>query len=438
MTIHATGQHTDTNTQFANGPRNSRRRFVKQVAAAAAFAGTPTFIPARMLGREDAAAASETVLIGFIGTGGRARQLMDQLPAPGRIVAIADCYEKRMTDTLAEKGTDWRTYHDYRQMFDQEQLDAVVVATPDHGRTLPCIRACEAGLDVYAEKPLTVYIREGRQLVDAARHYDRVFQVGTQQRTMEINDYCCNLVRTGGIGDLKLVQAVNYTGPSRYEGLPEQPIPAGDDWDTWCGPTELRPFNEKLQFSWMQWRAYSGGEMTNWGAHGVDQIQWALGKSHTGPRELWPVTPGANGKVSMRYGDGTLVRFELEGGPMGGAIFTGSDAKIEINRNKFTTNPPDFAADAPDPAVREKWEGPGWTARPHLANWLDCIKTRERPHADVEIGHRSVSVCHLLNITRELGRKLTWNPEIEQFEDDDEANLLVDRPRRAGYELPSV
>ncbi|MCA9101741.1 MAG: Gfo/Idh/MocA family oxidoreductase [Planctomycetales bacterium] len=418
---------------------SSRRTFLRHTAAGAALVAVPTFVPARILGREAGAApASETILVGVIGTGGRARQLMDQLPETARIVAIADCYEKRMAETLAEKGTDWRTYRDYRRMFDAEQLDAVVIATPDHGRSLPCIRACQAGLDVYAEKPLTAYIREGRAVVDAARRHGTVFQVGTQQRTMEINDYCCHLVRSGGIGELKVVQAVNYTGPTRYEGLPEQPVPEGDDWDMWCGPTELRPFHPDLQFGWMRWRAYSGGEMTNWGAHGVDQIQWALGKSDTGPRELWPVTPGPNGKVSMRYDDGTLVRFELEGGPMGGAIFTGSDAKIEINRNKFTTNPPDFAADAPDPAVREKWEGPGWTARPHLANWLQCIKTRERPNADVEIGHRSISVCHLVNITRELGRKLTWNPETEQFEGDDEANRLVDRPRRAGYELPTV
>ena len=195
-------------------------------------------------------------------------------------------------------------------MLDKEQLDAVIVATPDHGRSLPCIVACQAELDVYAEKPLTAYIAEGREVVRAARRFDRVFQVGTQQRTMGLNRYCCKVVRDGGIGDLRVVQAVNYTGPTRYTGLPEEPIPTGDNWDMWCGPTELRPFNSKLQFSWMRWRAYSGGEMTNWGAHGVDQIQWALGKSHTGPRELWPVSPGPNGKISMRYGDGTLVRFE--------------------------------------------------------------------------------------------------------------------------------
>jgi predicted dehydrogenase len=417
-------------------PRNIRRRtFLKSAAAL----GVPLFVPARILGRErGVASANETISVGVIGTGNRARQLMSQLPSPGRIVAIADCYRQRMIETLKRKNSEWPIYDDYRRMFDQEDLDAVIVATPDHGRTLPCIRACQAGLDIYAEKPLTVYVKEGRHLVNAARKYDRIVQVGTQQRTMELNRFCCEFVRSGGIGDIKVIQARNYTGPTAYQSLPEESVPEGDNWDMWCGPAQLRPFNTKLQFQWMRWRAYSGGEMTNWGAHGIDQIQSALGMSKTGPREIWPVTPGPNGKVSMRYADGTQVKFELDRGPNGGAIFVGSQAKMEVNRNRFATNPADFVKDPPDPSVREKWEGPGWTAAPHLANWLECIKTRNEPNADVEVGHRSITVCHLANLARELGRKLVWNPELEQFEDDDEANQRLDRPRRKGYELPVV
>jgi len=416
----------------------TRREFTKRTSAASFAMGVPLFVSSHVLGRDNNSSANEQILIGFIGTGNRARQLMDQMPKPGRIVAIADCYQKRMTETLKEKGTNWRTYQDYRRMLDDEQLDAVVVSTPDHGRTLPCIHAVQAGLDVYAEKPLTAYIQEGRHLVNAVRKYDRVFQVGTQQRTMEINQYCCNLVHTGGIGEVKTVVAVNYKGPMRYELLEREQLPAGDNWDMWCGPTDLRPFNHQLQFQWMKWRSYSGGQMTNWGAHGVDQIQSALGKSHTGPTEIWPDSAGPDGKVSMRYDDGTLVRFELEKGPMGGAIFVGSQCKLEISRNRFATNPADFLNDAPEPAVREKWEGPGWIARPHIENWLDCIKTRERPNADVEIGHRSVTVCHLTNIAREIGRPLHWDPKSEKFVNDPEANQLLERPRRAGYELPKV
>ncbi len=419
--------------------RVSRRKFIKHAVAMSSAFALPMYVPARVLGREGAAGANEEILIGFIGTGGRARQLMDQIPEGGRIVAIADCYKQRMVETLDQKRKSWNTYQDYRQLLDKEQLDAVVVATPDHGRTLPCIRAMQAGLDVYAEKPLTAYVREGRVLVDAARKLGRVFQVGSQQRTMEINEFCCRYVRENKLGKIKKVLGVNYPGPRQYETLPEEPIPAGNDWNTWCGPTPLRPFNSQLQFGWMQWRDYSGGEMTNWGAHGVDQIQWALGKSLTGPVELWPLTSGPNGKVSMKYDDGVEVHFELEGsGPMGGGIFVGTDCKMEINRNKFTTNPPDFVKDAPAPTVQDKWEGDGWIARPHLQNWLDCIKTRELPSADVEIGHRSISVCHLVNITREVGRKLKWDPVKEIFPDDAEASELLVRPRREGFELPTV
>jgi len=419
--------------------RVSRRTFIQRTAAAASALALPTFVPARVLGLEASPGANEQIRIGFIGTGGRARQLMDQVPAGGRIVAIADCYRQRLDETLQQKKQSWPAYQNYHEMLEREQLDAVIVATPDHGRTLPCLQAMQAGLDVYAEKPLTAYIREGRALVDAARKLGRVFQVGSQQRTMEINEFCCRFVREGRIGKIKKVLGVNYTGPQQYQPLPEEPIPAGDDWNMWCGPTPLRPFNGQLQFNWMKWRDYSGGEMTNWGAHGVDQIQWALGKSLTGPAELWPLTPGPNGRVAMKYADGVGVSFELEGsGPMGGGIFVGSECKMEINRNKFATNPPDFVKDAPPAEGQGKWEGDGWIARPHIQNWLDCIKSRSLPNADVEIGHRSISVCHLLNITREVGRRLKWDPDKETFPEDADANKLLNRPRRAGFELPVV
>lgn len=419
--------------------RISRRRFLERTGSAAAAAvAMPYLLPDGVLAAAGQPGANDRVIIGFIGTGGRARQLMDFVPADGRIVAICDCYRQRYLDTLKQKQADWKTYQYHQKMIDQENLDAVVVATPDHARVWACIHACQAELDVYAEKPLTLTVAEGRVLVNVARKHKRVFQVGSQQRTMEMNRFACELVRSGGIGRIKKVQGLCYTGPRDYQGLPEQPIPEGDDWDVWQAQTEARPFNHGLQFGWMGWRAYSGGEMTNWGAHGVDQIQWALGKSLTGPVELWPVTPGSNGKVSMRYADGVQVDYELESGPMGGGIFTGTDAKIEINRNKFTTNPKDFVQDGPDAAEAQAWEGAGWVARPHIQNWLDCIKTREKPNADVEIGHRSISVCHLVNITRQIGRPLRFDPDAETFPGDAEANTYLDRPRRKGWQLPEL
>jgi predicted dehydrogenase len=385
--------------------------------------------------------ANDRILVGFIGTGNRARMLMDQLPEPARIVAICDCYTKRMEETLALKKQQWPTYQDYRRMLEKEHLDAVVVATTDHGRPMPCIYACQAGLDVYAEKPLSVTIAEGQAMVKAARKHKRVFQVGSQQRTMEMNRYACELVRSGGIGKVTSVLAENYPGALVPDGLPEEAIPEGDDWDAWCGPTALLPFNSQLQFAWMKWRPYSGGEMTNWGAHGVDQIQSALGMDGTGPVEFWPVTPGRDGNVSMRYANGVTVKFESKDPtetPMGGAVFFGEKGKMKIDRNDFACDPPELAVNPPPQEKKKSWTGPGWNATKHLGNWLDCIKTRELPNADVEIGHRSISVCHLLNIAREVGRKLQWDPKAQTFVNDAEANTYLSRPRRKGFELPTV
>lgn len=415
----------------------SRRRFLADGGRWAAIGASFHFVPCHVLGGDGRPGVSEQVRIGVIGCGNRANQLMEQMPSDGRIVAVADCYLARAANCHAVKNDPkCPVYQDYRRMLDEQQLDAVLIATPDHIRTLPSIHAVERGLDVYAEKPLTAYVREGRVLVEAVRKHNRVFQVGTQQRTMEINRFCCEFVRNGKIGSIESVSAVNYPGPRPMQALPEEPVPEGDDWNSWCGPAVFRSFNSQLQFGWMGWRDYSGGEMTNWGAHGIDQIQWALGKSHTGPTELWPDTE--TGRLNMRYADGVVVRFEREKAPMGGAVFIGNHCKMEINRNRFATNPVGFVTDAPPPAAQQPWEGEGWIAKPHLQNWLDCIKTRELPNADVEIGHRSVSICHLLNITRELGRRLKWNPDQEQFDGDDEANKLLDRPRRRGFELPSV
>jgi len=416
----------------------TRRVMLRRATAATAAAAMPELVPASIFAAAGRPAPCDQIAVGFIATGNRARNLMDHMPEAARIVAISDCYVQRMTEALQGRGPNWKTYQDYRKMLDNERLDAVVVATPDHGRVLPCIHACQAGLDVYAEKPLTVTIAEGRALVKAVRKYQRVFQVGSQQRTMEMNEYACALVRNGVLGRITLVHGCNYPGPRDYEGLPEEPVPEGDDWDVWQGPTPARPFNHQLQFGWMQWRDYSGGEMTNWGAHGCDQVQWALGASQSGPVEIWPISEGPSGKVGMRYADGTEVRYELEQGPMGGAIFVGESGQIMIDRNRFEIDPPELAKDPPAPAVAEAWEGPGWIARPHLQNWLDCIRSRALPNADVEIGHRSISVCHLANIARAVGRRLRWDPEREIFPEDPEASTYVARPRRKGYELPDL
>lgn len=386
-------------------------------------------------------AASDRIRVGVIGAGNRGNLLMDQLPPPGQIVALADCHLPRCEEAVAKRKTNWDVYQDYRRILDRKDIDAVIVATHDHGRVLPSIHACQAGKDVYAEKPLTVYIGEGRALVNAARKYGRVIQVGTQQRSMEMNQIACRLVREGGLGKIELVQAVNYPSSSPIADLPAEPVPDRLNWDVWLGQAPMRAYSKKLQFSWMSWRDYSGGEMTNWGAHGLDQIQWALGMDKTGPVALWPLG-SPEGAIGFRYANGVTVHVELpaKGDLMGGGRFIGEKGSIDIWRNNFKIDAPDIKLDLPPQEEIDKWHDKRalWQAQYHMGHWLECISTRKTPNADVEIGHRSVSVCHLANITRLLNRRLKWNPVEERFADDDEANLWAYRPRRRGYELPKI
>jgi predicted dehydrogenase len=412
-------------TSFATRPGITRR------AAQTAALAFPYFVSSRAFG------ANDRIRVGVIGAGNRSNLLIDQLPEQAEIVAVADCFLKRAQDTVSKRKANWETYADYRRLLERKDIDGVIIGTHDHGRTLCSIHACQAGKDIYAEKPLTVCVAEGRALVRAARKYSRVFQVGSQQRSMAMNKVACEFVRSGGLGQLQFVQGVNYTGPVRYTGLPEEPVPDGLNWDMWLGATPMRPYNSKLQFGWMRWWDYSGGEMTNWGAHGVDQIQCALGTDQTGPVELWPIADGPKGAVAFRYANGATVRLEMPSGELnGGAIFVGDKGRIEIVRNGFRTDPPKMIKELPPQEEVEKWNRAQWQAKYHMQEWLDCMRTRKTPSADVEIGHRSITVCHLANITRQLNRKLRWNPEVEKFEGDAEANGQVDRPRRKGFELP--
>lgn len=401
----------------------------------------PMIVPRWVLGGDGRTSANDTVGIGAIGVGNRARLLLEQLPESGRIVALSDCNLPRAEKFKADKQGDWAVYQDHRKMLERKDIDAVIVGTGEFQRVSPCIDACQAGKDVYAEKPLTLYIHEGRVLVDVVRRSQRVFQVGTQQRSMEINRIACELIRNGGLGKVREVRAINYPAaqPSPKSPFPAQPVPQGVDWDRWLNQASMRPFNNQWM-GWMRWQDFAGGEMTNWGAHGVDQIQWALGMDDTGPVDMWPME-GVAGGVGMRYANGVVVQFMLEKGPMGGAVFICERGKLEINRNKITSNPPEIATELlkqVDVSEEErKWSDALalWQARWHMQNWIDCIRTRELPVADVEIGHRSVSVCHLANITRKLGIRLKWNPENEQFVGNQDANRLVKRERRDGYRL---
>jgi len=410
----------------------SRRTFTHAgVLAGAAF---PLLLPQRAKG------ANDRVRVGVIGVGNRSGLLIDQLPEGAEIVAVADCFRKRSEDAAARRKASWRIYDDHRQLLEQKDIDGVIVGTNDHARVLCSIHALQAGKDVYAEKPLTLYIGEGRVLVKAVRKYNRILQVGSQQRSMAMNRVACDFVRNGGLGRIHLVLGANYPEPVRTGPMPEDPVPAGMNWDAWLGQAQARPFNPELFSHWMRYWDYSGGEMTNWGAHGVDQIQSALGMDQTGPIEFWPLADAPRGSVAFRYANGAVVRLELPavGDLQGGALFVGEKGRIEITRNDFRTDPPNLIKELPPREEVEKWTRAQWQAKYHMQDWLDCMRSRKMPLADVEIGHRSITVCHLANLTRQLARRLRWDPEAERFAGDAEANDQVHRPRRKGYELPDL
>jgi len=425
---------------------------LKRTAAAAGALAAPYLIPSGLLAAAGRPGPNDRIGVAGIGVGRQGSGVFRAAAGSplGRPIAVADANIRRAGEIAAKIGIE--PYQDYRKLLERKDVDAITTATPDHWRALVSIHACQAGKDVYAEKPMSLTIREGRLMVETVRKYGRVFQTGSQQRSQAENRFGCELVRNGRIGTIHAVIGANY--PSPWEcALPAQPLPDGLDWDMWCGPTEPVPYHIDLctpraNPGWISFRAYSGGEMTGWGAHGLDQIQWALGMDDTGPVEIWTEGPEFDppvyrepesrsrgeklcGRPMIFYRYANRVTVKLDSGNPGGGIFIGDKGKIEISRGTVTSNPPEVV-DAP---IRDD-EIHLYESTNHIGNWLECIKSREKPIADVEIGHRSTTVCHLGNIARWVGRKLQWDPVKEVFPGDEEANAYLDRPRRKGYQLP--
>jgi predicted dehydrogenase len=387
--------------------------------------------------------ANDRVEIGFIGVGNRARWLLRREDfGAGRVVAMADINPASLAETARyqPEGQHWRPYHDFRRMMEKEKLDAVFVETPTHARALICIQAMQAGLDVYAEKPISLTVHEGQTLIKAARHYQRIFQAGTQQRSIPINMYASRMVAAGKLGSIRKVIVCNFLAPHRWNPRAAEPMPPGLDWDQWCNQTPLRPYHSALHRGWHNYWDFDGGGqswgVTGWGTHSLDQVQDALGTSLTGPVE---VRLGEESKVTLVYASGAQVSLEhpkIDDHQQLGAIFQGTDGEIQILRGSFKTNRPELFKGAPDPTK----EGPG-ESTPHVHNFVECVRSRKLPNADVEIGHRSTVVCQLVNICREVGRpSLAWDPKVERFHGPgaEEANAKLIRARRKEYELPAI
>jgi predicted dehydrogenase len=421
----------------------SRRQFLKTTSATALTA--PIFLSSSTLvfGQKG---PNDHITMGFIGVGTQGRGLLNNfLNQPDtQVLAVCDVdttrrehSRKTVDEFYSIKGNKeykgCTGYKDFRDLIARKDIDAVVIAAPDHWHAYLAIASCEAGKDIYCEKPLSLTIYEAREMVKAARKNKRVFQTGSMQRSSGEFRKACELVRNGRIGKVKQV-IVDVGPPSRPCDLPEEAMEPGLDWDMWLGAAPKRGYNSILSPrgvhqhfpDWRNYREYSGGMMTDWGAHHFDIAQWGLGMDESGPVEIIPPEdPKATRGLRYLYANGV----EMIHGDSGGVLFIGTEGKILVNRGKFEATPSSIDQPLDDKAIRL------YKSNNHCKDFLDCMRSRNKPICDVEIGCRSVTVCHLGNLAYWNHRRLKWNPQTERFVGDDEANKWLDRDKRAPWKV---
>jgi predicted dehydrogenase len=416
----------------------SRRQFLKSAAVAI---GGPYLLSSAAWGRNP---PSSRINLALIGIGNQGGGHLNNLVSHRDFQILAVCDVDRTKRENARKfvenayaaqreageyrGCD--LYNNFEDLLARDDLDAVLIAVPDHWHAIIAIAACRAGKDVYCEKPLALTIRDAREMVRAARRYGRVFQTGSQQRSEANFRLACELVRSGRIGKLQKVN-VGVGGPSSERYLPEDPIPDGFDWNRWLGPAVWQPYNHTrcsgdYGGGWRMIRDYSGGMMTDWGAHHFDIAQWGMGMDGSGPVEIIPPNVAEAKTLTYRYANGVLMYH----GEANGILFTGTDGKVEVNREYFKTWPDEIGKEPLGPSDVHLYESPG-----HYEDWVNCIRERRRPICDVAIGASSVTVCHLGNIAWWLGRTLHWDPDRQEIIGDEGASRWLDRPKRAPWRL---
>ena len=426
----------------------SRREFLRSGVAGSAFLSLPAGVYQAALG-QDKEKPSERIRIGCIGIGNQGRGNMRAFG--NNVIGVCEVDKERLASAAAAvetAGNKPLAVGDDRRLLDSKDLDAVVITTPDHWHTLQTIDACNAGKDVYCEKPLTLFVTEGRAIVNAARRNKRIVQTGSQQRS----DYggkfrkACELVRSGSIGKLSTIK-VGLPGPNWVDRakmpVPDSDPPAALDYDLWLGPAPQRPYNtNRVHYLFRFFWDYSGGQQTNFGAHDLDIAQWALDMDNSGPVAIegsgtfnkngWFETP-ETAKQTFTYANGVTVLCTLgRGGYPGGCTFEGDKGTIHVSRGRLTVtlNGEKVADPMKLPTTVKLYKSPG-----HHKDWLECIKTRKLPICDAEIGHRSATVCHLGNIAIRLGRKIQWDPAKEEIMGDKEAAAMLSRPYRSPWKL---
>ena len=431
----------------------SRRRFIKTSLAAAA---TLAIMPG-CIGKT--AKKEGKLHVGFIGLGQQSQGLVwDFMQSPNvKVVAGCDVYEikrmrfaRKVTNYYKEREIDncVEMFERYEELLARTDIDAVVIATPDHWHAKIAIDACRAGKDVYLEKPLTFTIYEGQQLVKAVNENKRVLQVGSQQRSDARFQHAVKLVQDGALGKISKVYAWVGGKPEPYN-LPEEEIPAGLNWELWLGPLDERVhYNHRLnepitldpeqnETFWGEWRYYKetgGGLTTDWGAHMFDIAQWGIGMDGRGPIDIIP--PGVDGAehLTFIYDNGVVMtRQPFNEEYTLGVKFFGEKGWVEVSRGHFLASNPEWNFEQP---MDNDKDNRGALA-PHAQSFLDAIASRGKPICPVEVGHSTCVTCLLGNIAYELERKLKWNPDKQQFIDDPEAekNRLVRYEYYGNYTL---
>ena len=472
--------------------RHNRRRFLQTTAAAtAATLATPYFPWSAETIAQDAKTKSKNdrPVLGCIGTGDRWNAVGPQAMNFADCVAVCDVDANHAAkgkakceeiQSKAGRKSTVEVHEDYRKLLDRKDIEVVTIVTPDHWHTKIAIDAMKAGKDVYCEKPLTLTVDEGKQIIKVLKETGRVFQVGTQQRSemsARVNKnkdvhvqqqflHAVALAQLGRIGEIKSVRCVIGGAPASGE-IPKAPVPTGLNWDMWLGQAPMTDYiqggfgnnrsypESRTHYEFRWWYEYSGGKMTDWGAHHIDIAQWAIGMDNSGPtsiegtadhpvpfKEGWPT-------VSNRYNAATKfhivanfpnqVVMHVESDGENGITIEGTKGTIFVSRGDLRDEKGTAVADMlkadplPEGTITKLFKGkkPG----NHMANFFECVASREQPISDVYTHHRAMTTAHLANIAIRLGRKLTWNPETEQIEGDSEANAWLKREQRKGYEI---
>lgn len=421
----------------------NRRDFLSK--ASLAF-GSIMIVPRHVLGgkRPDGSsylAPSDVLNLGFIGTGKQGRGLSNSFLSTGqvRISAISEVYQAKANlflDRVKEnyaKNPSWGSYaaipvfQDYRELLASKNVDAVVIATPDHWHAAMAVRAAEAGKDIYCEKPLSLTVREGRAMVNAARKHKRVFQTGSMQRSWPEFRQAVELIRNGYIGEVKSIK-VNVGPPPEAYQLPAQAIPEGLDFEKWLGPNEAVAFNSELAPpisqdvfpNWRKYKEFGGGGMTDWGAHMFDIVQWALDMDQSGPVKVSAPQGKDQPYLTYTYANGiTMTHQPWEWNS--GVEFVGTEGTLRSARKKLETSKPELKDRVIGPNEKHVYKSEN-----HYIDFIQAVRNRTMPICDVEVGHRTASVCNIGNIAYAVNKSLEWNPKTEKF-NDAEANALLGR-----------